>query len=180
MPDLVFPSVALKESFLAAMAEFRAEGRGGRDDDSMIGHEHRKNASTWDTELGFTSYVNGLLADALEDSPRPHAYVPQTTWWYAEGTDYLGRISLRHRLTAHLMEVGGHIGYDVRPTARRRGYATAMLRAVLPYAYDLGIDEALVTCDIDNIGSRRVIEAASGVLEDNRNGKLRYWVPTAG
>jgi predicted acetyltransferase len=160
------------------MAEFRAEGRGGRDDDSMIGSEHRRYADRWETETGFASYVAVVLAEALEDSPRPHGHVPQTTWWYVEGADYLGRISLRHRLTDHLTEVGGHIGYDVRPTARRRGYATAMLQAVLPYAYDIGIDEALVTCDVDNVGSRKVIEAAKGVLEDKRNGKLRYWIPT--
>jgi predicted acetyltransferase len=178
MPELVLPTVELRESFLAAMTEFRAEGRGGRDDESMIGHEHQKYAATWETEAGFVSYVGVLLAEPLEDNPRPYGYVPQTTWWYADDTDYLGRISLRHRLTEHLTDVGGHIGYDVRPTARRRGYATTMLREVLPHAYDLGIDEALVTCDADNIGSRKVIEAASGVLEDKRNGKLRYWVPT--
>jgi predicted acetyltransferase len=179
MPELVLPSAECKTSFLAAMAEFRAEGRGGRDDNSMIGHEHERFAATWDTDAGFASYVDQLLAEVLEDNPRPSGYVPATTWWYVEGEDYLGRIALRHRLTEHLREVGGHIGYDVRPTARRRGYATAMLRGVLPYAYDLGIDEALVTCDLDNVGSRKVIEAVGGVLEDRRNGKLRYWVPTA-
>jgi predicted acetyltransferase len=178
MPELVLPTADLKESFLAAMAEFRAEGRGGRDDESMIGHEHQKYGDSWETEAGFERFVDALLSDALEDSPRPANYVPSKPWWYANGTDYLGRISLRHRLTPHLTEVGGHIGYDVRPTARRRGYATAMLLGVLPYAYDLGIDEALLTCDVDNVASRKVIEATGGVLEDKRNGKLRYWVPT--
>jgi predicted acetyltransferase len=178
MPDLVFPTLSLRASFLAAMAEFRAEGRGGRDDDSTVGHDHQKYTAAWETESGFATYIAAVLADALEDSPRPANYVPSTTWWYADGADYLGRITLRHRLTPQLTEVGGHIGYDVRPTARRRGYATAMLRGVLPYAYDLGIDEALVTCDLDNVGSQKVIEAAGGVLEDRRNGKLRYWVPT--
>jgi predicted acetyltransferase len=179
MPELVLATSACKTSFLAAMAEYRAEGRGGADDDSMIGREHERFAATWDTDAGFAAYVDQLLADVLEDTPRRPGFVPCTTWWYVDGTDYLGRIALRHRLTDHLREVGGHIGYDVRPTARRRGYATAMLHEVLPYAYDLGIDEALVTCDVDNVGSRKVIEAAGGVLEDKRNGKLRYWVPTA-
>jgi predicted acetyltransferase len=174
----LLPTTAVRASFLAAMSEFRAEGRGGEDDDSMIGHEHQRFAATWDTEAGFTSYVESVKAECLEDSPRPTRYVPSTTWWYVEGSDYLGRISLRHRLNDHLRELGGHIGYDVRPSARRRGHATAMLQAVLPYAYDLGIDEALVTCDVDNVASRKVIEAANGVLEDTRDGKLRFWVPT--
>jgi predicted acetyltransferase len=64
----------------------------------------------------------------------------------------------------------------VRPSARRRGIATAALRAALPQAAALGIHEVLVTCDDDNIGSARVIEANGGVLEDVRGDKRRYWV----
>jgi len=55
-----------------------------------------------------------------------------------------------------------------------------MLRACLPVASGLGIDPALVTCDDTNEASRRVIEAAGGVFEDQRGEKLRYWVPTSG
>jgi predicted acetyltransferase len=75
--------------------------------------------------------------------------------------------------------MGGHIGYDVRPSARRRGHATAMLRAALPVARGLGIESALVTCDEDNVASRKVIEANGGVFEDQRGDKLRFWIPTA-
>ena len=53
-----------------------------------------------------------------------------------------------------------------------------MLAATLPLCHDLGIDPALVTCDTDNLASRRVIERCGGVLEDERQGKLRFWVPT--
>jgi predicted acetyltransferase len=53
-----------------------------------------------------------------------------------------------------------------------------MLRAALPIANELGIDPVLVTCDVENLASRRVIEANGGVLEDERSGKLRFWVPT--
>jgi predicted acetyltransferase len=75
--------------------------------------------------------------------------------------------------------MGGHIGYDIRPSARRRGHATAMLAAALPVARSLGIGPALLTCDEDNTASRRVIEANGGVVEDKRGGKLRYWIPTS-
>jgi predicted acetyltransferase len=78
-----------------------------------------------------------------------------------------------------LLDYGGHIGYDIRPSARRRGHATAMLAEALPVAAKLGIDRVLVTCDDDNVGSRKVIEANGGVFEDQRREKLRYWVPTS-
>ncbi|EST35642.1 hypothetical protein N566_17420 [Streptomycetaceae bacterium MP113-05] len=60
-----------------------------------------------------------------------------------------------------------------------RGHATAMLREGLVHAHRLGIDPVLITCDHDNIASRRVIESGDGALEDRRGDKLRYWVPTA-
>lgn len=179
MPELVEPDVRVRRSFVTAMAEFRAEGRGSAADDTMVGREIRESSATWDTDAGFAEFTAALRAAAREDAPRPAGWVPCTTWWWVEGSEYLGRIALRHRLTEHLREVGGHIGYDVRASARRRGHATAMLQAVKPHAAALGIDPALVTCDVDNVGSRRVIEAAGGVLEDERSGKLRYWVPTS-
>ena len=57
--------------------------------------------------------------------------------------------------------------------------ATAMLAAALPVTRSLGIDPALLTCDENNMASRKVIEANSGVVEDKRSGKLRYWVRTS-
>lgn len=66
----------------------------------------------------------------------------------------------------------------MRPSARRRGHARAAFLAGLPYARRLGIDPALVTCDTDNVASRKIIEAAGGVFEQEFDGKLLYWVPT--
>jgi predicted acetyltransferase len=178
MPELSPPTETVKESFLAAMAEFRAEGRGAPGERSMIASEMQQYGDTWHSDEGFETYVRELRAQGLEDTPRPEGRVPCTTFWWIDGHEYLGRIAVRHRLTAHLLEDGGHIGYDVRASARRRGHATAMLRAVLPYAASVGIEKALVTCDAGNVGSRTVIEACGGVLEDERNGVLRFWLPT--
>ena len=75
---------------------------------------------------------------------------------------------------------GLEIGYWVRASEVRRGIATEALRLVLPECRALGIDPALLTCDTDNAGSARVIEANGGVLEDVRSGKRRYWVATGG
>jgi len=90
----------------------------------------------------------------------------------------LGRVSIRHHPTPALRERGGHIGYDVRPTARRRGHATAMLRAALPVAAGLGIERALLTTDAGNVGSQRVITAAAGVRQPGDGPDVRFWLPT--
>jgi predicted acetyltransferase len=178
MAELSLPTVTVHASFLAAVEELRGEGRGEPDDDTMLGREVRRFAGIWATSEGFSEYVEALRADSAEEAPRPSGFVPSTTFWWVEGDEYLGRIAVRHRLTERLLEIGGHIGYDVRPSARRRGHATAMLAAVLPEANALGIDPALVTCDTSNVASRKVIEANGGVLEDERSGKLRFWVAT--
>lgn len=172
------PTVAVHRSFLDAMAEFAAEGRGGPDDDTMVGWEIRTYAAQWSGRDAFAAFVADLRADSLETTPRPPGTVACTTLWWTEGRNYLGRIAIRHRLTPRLEQVGGHIGYDVRPSARRRGHGTAMLAAALPVAAHLGISDALLTCDVVNAASRRVIEAKGGTLAGEGDGKLRYWVPT--
>lgn len=178
MPQLSRPTERVHQSFIAAMAEFRAEGRGSAEDGSMIGSELRTFSLHWSTPAGFAAYVDWLRQQSLEDSPRPDGHVPSTTLWWVQDDAYLGRLAIRHRLTPRLREFGGHIGYDVRPTARRRGHATAMLTAALPVACHLDITSALVTCDVDNVASRKVIERNGGIFADQRSGKLRFWVPT--
>ncbi|QSB14640.1 GNAT family N-acetyltransferase [Natronosporangium hydrolyticum] len=178
MPHLSAPTTDARASFLTAMAEFIAEGRGEPGDDSLVGAELRRFRADWATAAGFAGYVAGLRAEADPDIPRPPGRVPATTLWWLAGEVYLGRLAIRHQLTEQLREVGGHIGYDVRPSARRRGHATAMLAAALPVAASLGIDPVLITCDHDNLASRTVIERNGGVLEDQRGNKLRYWLST--
>ncbi|GAA4588507.1 putative acetyltransferase [Actinoplanes octamycinicus] len=178
MAQLGAPTVLVHVSFLAAMAEFRAEGRGTPGDPFEIGREIREFGDSWETPEGFAVYVRWLLDQAREDAPRPAGYVPSTNLWLTDGDEYLGRLAIRHRLTDRLREGGGHIGYDVRPSARRRGHATRMLHDALPFARALGITSALLTCDVDNVISRRVIERNGGVLQDRHGDKWRFWLPT--
>jgi predicted acetyltransferase len=178
MPQLVEPSPALAASFRSAMADFAAEGRGGPEDDSVLGHHLARFAEQWHTPQGFELFLAELRSEADTSVPPPANRVHSSTYWWAEGSHFLGSIRIRHALTAHLLETGGHIGYDVAPRARRRGHGTAMLRAALPIAAGLGLDPVLITCDTDNVGSRKVIEANGGVLEDERSGMLRFWVLT--
>jgi predicted acetyltransferase len=179
MPDLVAPTALVRVSFAAAMAELRAEGRGTPGDDSMVGREIQAYGRIWADPEGFEEYARHLRDQALADSPRPDGFVPATTLWWIDGHEYLGRIAIRHRLTQDLLDYAGHIGYDIRPSARRRGHATAMLARALPVAAALGIDPVLFTCDEDNIGSRKVIESNGGRFADQRGIKLRFWVPTS-
>lgn len=176
MPELIEPHVRVRASFLEAVDELVEDGRAA--DSSMLGRWLGLYADRWATDDGFAEFVDHLHADATPEAPRPVTHVPQSTWWLVEGDTYLGRISCRHVLTDWLAEYGGHVGYEVRPSARRQGHATTMLRAVLPHVHDLGIDPALLTCDDTNIASRKVIEAAGGEFEDQRGVKLRFWLPT--
>ncbi len=169
------PTTNVRDSLVTAVAEFRAEGR---DERTLVDQEFDQVEKDWGTPEGFARLVAAIRAEALEDAPRPAGRVPQTTLWWTRGDQYYGRLDIRHRLTPALLEVGGHIGYAVRPSARRQGHATAMLRAALPLARELGIIRALITCDASNEVSRRVIEHNGGVLEDQRGAKLRFWVAT--
>ncbi|MEU5207780.1 GNAT family N-acetyltransferase [Streptomyces sp. NPDC020742] len=173
-PQLIAPTVAVQASFLAAMDEFRAEGA-DRSVHSNLAKELRGWRTRWPSAEGFAAYVDMIGGTSYDE--RADGTVPVTTLWWVNDDTYLGRIALRHRLTGTLLDYGGHIGYAVRPSARRRGHATGMLRAALPYAHrELGLDPVLVTCDHTNTGSRRVIEACGGVFEDQRAEKLRFWI----
>lgn len=175
MPQLTSPVTGVHSSFLAAIDEFLAEGA---DPNTLLAHEIEEFGRVWHRADAFAEYVGRLRAEALEETPRPEGWVPHTNLWFLDGDVFLGRLAIRHRLTPFLHELGGHIGYAVRPCARRRGHATAMLRQALPYAREIGIDSVLLTCDLANTASRKVIEANGGVLEDERGGKRRYWIRT--
>ena len=177
------PALAYHASFLAALAEYHAEGRHLELDAVALADEEE-----------FARYVAALNADVerpgesarfiarltgTEPEAYPDGYVPQTTLWWVAGAEYLGRLAIRHRLTPHLLDEGGNMGYEVRPSARGRGHATAMLAAALPLAAALGIDPARVDCDTDNPASRRVIEKNGGRLEREENDTLFFLVPTA-
>jgi predicted acetyltransferase len=185
VPELVAPDVRYQWSFLAAVAEIRELGEDERYAGlTIIGQvgdyegEYFPLETLHDTET-FAAYC-GRLRDLADPATwLPDGIVPSTYLWWVDGEDYIGRLSIRHSLTPWLHEFGGHIGYVVRPTARRQGHATAMLRAALPVANALGIDPVLVTCDDTNEPSRKVIETAGGVLEDQRGEKLRFWIPTS-
>jgi predicted acetyltransferase len=177
---LVLPTVDLQPSFLAAMAEYVAEGRGTPDDQSNVGRDIRLHGDKWASPAAFADFVASVRAQELTETPRPGTFVPTTTLWWVAGDEYVGRLAIRHRLApGRLGQRNGHIGYDVRPSARRQGHATAMLAAARPWAAGLGLTRALITCDTGNVASRRVIETNGGVFIGQMDEKLRFWFPAA-
>ncbi|MCL2543361.1 MAG: GNAT family N-acetyltransferase [Nocardioidaceae bacterium] len=116
-------------------------------------------------------------SDVRRELPVERVHCDQ--YWLVDASDpveVVGFIALRHRLTDHLLEAGGHIGYSVRPARRREGHAGRALGLVLGRAAAIGLTRVLITCDVDNAASYRTIESHGGVLEDVRGGKRRYWI----
>ena len=93
---------------------------------------------------------------------------------------FVGAVNIRHYLNDALLLNSGHIGDGVRPSERRKGYATEMIRLALQECKKLGLDKVLMVCDKDNIGSARSIKKNGGVLENEVlvDGMLeqRYWI----
>ncbi|MFC0003956.1 GNAT family N-acetyltransferase [Micromonospora siamensis] len=173
MAELITPTTRLHRSWLAARDDW---GRGVHQDGSGL-----QPTDDVDSPEGFADWV-GRLRAGDDESRLPDGWVPALHWWIVEGDEVLGAIALRLRLNDFLRNAGGHIGYGVRPSARRRGLATFALGAVLAEAARRDIDPVLVTCDDDNTASARTIERHGGVLEDVRDTELgrlrRYWIAT--
>jgi len=126
------------------------------------------------------------LADRFErDRDLPAPLVPMSRFLFFDGDRLVGQSNLRRRLSPQLHLDGGHIGYAVRPSARRRGYATEILGQTLQEADRVGIARALLTVATTNLPSLRVVEKTGGIFDREtispRSGETmrRYWIDTA-
>jgi predicted acetyltransferase len=92
----------------------------------------------------------------------------------------VGAVNIRHNLNEALLRSGGHIGDGVRPTERKKGYATEMISIALEKCRGMGLQKVLMTCDKDNIGSAKSIINNGGILENeyDKDGVIeqRYWI----
>jgi predicted acetyltransferase len=169
-PFLTPPHVEYRESYLAALREFHAEGRNLEQDyATLVDH--------------FPAYVRELATRAYDR--QVSGRVPETFYWLIDDGIYCGRLTVRHYLTAQLLQFGGHIGYEIRPSQRRQGYGRLILKLGLVEARAHGITRALITCDDTNIASARIIEANGGQLENiillphRKVPTRRYWIELA-
>ena len=133
----------------------------------------------WATDYrDFDAYIQILNAQPEPDS----GLVPDTTLFCLDRDRniFVGAVNIRHYLNDRLLRSGGHIGDGIRPSERRKGYATAMIGLVLNECRKLGIDRVLMCCNKDNIGSAKSIINNGGVLENEieEDGKIeqRYWI----
>ena len=152
-------------------------------DEWKLDHEvNQGNHSPWaifkNDYHDFDYYLENLETNEPEDGK-----VPDSVYFLldVERDILLGAVNIRHRLNNHLLQFGGHIGDGVRPSERRKGYATEMIRLSLIECKKLGINKVLMICDKTNVGSAKSIIKNGGVLEnevvdDNGKTQQRYWI----
>jgi predicted acetyltransferase len=163
---LIEPTYRLRDDFYSLAEEFSTEG----------------NQQYQEATRDFEKFMQFCADEAAGRNLAP-GRVPQTTFWLVEDNrKILGCSRLRHTLNAFLENFGGHIGYEIRPSVRRRRYGTQILRLTLEKARELGLRRVLITADSSNVGSRRIIEKNGGVLDSEavsqHTGELlrKYWI----
>jgi predicted acetyltransferase len=131
--------------------------------------------------LNFEGYLR-RLDECRRGQHLPAGRVPSTEFWLEVGGVLVAGLRLRFRLNLELEREGGHIGYDVRPSARRRGYGTQLLALGLVEARARRVWPVLLTADADNVGSIRIIEKNGGVFAGEAVSAQtlrpirRYWI----
>lgn len=149
------------------MAEFASEGIPQISEDT--------------TRERFSDYVQ-RLHDLAAGKDLKDGHMPSKEFWIVDAEGYAGRIILGLAFTPGPDRVGNHVGYAVRPSKRRRGYATEALRCLLYEARRLKVYKLMPVCDEDNVASRKVIEKNGGVLlgrlpnDEVHHGALRFMI----
>lgn len=154
---LVFPNLSYKDKATDYIREFyeygsEINGTGGLD--------------RFLRESTYEAWLEKLVRD-MDLANIPESRVPGLTYFYVREADdrIVGMINIRLALNEFLRNEGGHIGYSVRPTERRRHYGTDMLNAGLKVCGVIGIREVLVSCDKENAASAGVIKNCGGELQ---------------
>jgi predicted acetyltransferase/broad specificity phosphatase PhoE len=167
--SLIKPSVELKEEYLSFYEEWVASK------EDMVPWVIKKDPSNFEAMVQF-------LKENEQGHNLPEGWVPDSTFWLInEDKRILGVVNIRHRLTETLLNSGGHIGYGIRPSERRKGYATKLLSLALEKSKDIGINKALVVCNEDNTGSFKTIINNGGIpdsdfVEEDGNIIKRFWI----
>lgn len=115
----------------------------------------------------------------------PEGYVPDTKLWLVDENHFIGEVGIRHKLTPFLLNYAGNIGYQIRFNERGKGYGKTMLKMALDYSKNvLGLRKVLITCDVNNIASEKVIIANGGIFAGIQKNQIldrdvetkRYWI----
>ncbi len=130
---------------------------------------------------GYTDYSVYLKALRLKQKGSEH-WVPNSNYFLVNGEQKIvAMVSIRHELNDFLWRVGGHIGYSVRPSQRRKGYGARILDEALAKCKQLELGDILVTCAATNVGSAKVIMHNGGVeteshRDENGLETRRFWI----
>jgi predicted acetyltransferase len=172
MPDLLAPTMRLQAAWSEAHDEW---GPGTHEDGFGLLRGDDVSSSE-----GFAAWLERLTEQSDPAKPLGPGKVHCTYRWVVEADQVLGGIALRHELNDVLLREGGHIGYGIRPSARRQGLASWALGRTLGEAVALGLEKVLVVCAVENVASAKTIERCGGVLEDiqhtERGPLRRYWI----
>ncbi|UOQ95294.1 GNAT family N-acetyltransferase [Halobacillus shinanisalinarum] len=167
--SLLKPTVNLEVEYLSFYQEWKESG------EEMIPWVIGKDPSD------FGAMVESLL-QSEKGMNLPEGWVPDSTFWLVDRDQIvLGVVNVRHQLTEKLSNLGGHIGYGIRPSARRKGYAAELLALTLEKVKELGIFKVLIVCDQGNIASKKTIRRNGGVegddfVEKSGNTVKRFWI----
>ncbi len=171
---LEIPTIERKEEAIEYVKEFykyNSNPNGVGDLDKFI--ENNRSYEEWLTEI--ENYRDQKYS---EERNR----VPATTYFTIRESDnkIVGMINFRHYLNDYLLRVGGHIGYGIRPTERRKGLAKIQLFLTILEAQKMGIDKVMLDCVDTNIGSKKTIESLGGefseIVEEKEKTYLNYWI----
>lgn len=168
--ELVFPTPEYKNQVEEYLQEFFDNGEYEIAGDG--GLDRIKDFDKW-----LEKVQNDLSEDSIEDNR-----IPATVYLTIRKSDnkIVGNVQIRHRLNKELLKYGGHIGDSIRPSERKKGYATEQIRLALQECKKLGIDNVLMDCDKTNIGSAKSIINNGGILENeiyvNNEFVQRYWI----
>ncbi len=170
-PDLqlITPRADLADEYRRMVAQFTQAGEESHQDEIEA------------IEADFAQFVESL-SDHQQGLELPEKMVDYSTYWLTYEDELIGTARLRHRLTDELAISYGNIGYDVKPSARAKGFATKLLAMMLQKAGDLGLEKVLLTCEAENPASARVIEKNGGKLLDEVISSAtglpirRYWI----
>jgi len=142
-------------------------------------------SAAYKPQLSFNDWLCKCQNDSKGLKLKP-GRVPASLYFLVQKSNgkILGAVHIRHNLNERLSKVGGNIGYGVRPSERRKGYATLMLRFGIERCKELGLAKALVTCNSRNAASEATIRKCGGVFEkeaidpdDNSKRIKRFWIP---
>ncbi|MFL0248606.1 GNAT family N-acetyltransferase [Candidatus Clostridium stratigraminis] len=167
---LIEPTIEMEKEYLEYIDEWE------KSRENIVPYASRRSISNYEELLNF-------WRDMATSKAYEKGFVPSTLYFLVgEDKKIYGSLHVRHELNDYLLNYGGHIGYGIRPTQRKKGYASKMLSEalLLPIIKELDIKKVLITCDKSNTASAKTIISNGGILENEimEDGEVtqRYWI----